>query len=102
MQHDPGGSAQVEQYMGIDAVSLVCRGTVESTSAALLASAVPLRSLASGSGRVDSACFPAFRRSLGRQRLRQPPLIGFSDLVGPPLCLRQDMGCFCGLVYVSG
>ena len=38
VQHDPGGSAQVEQNMDIDAVSLVCRGTVESTSVALLAS----------------------------------------------------------------
>ena len=67
VQHDPGGSAQVEQNIDIGAVSQVCRDTVESTSVTRLASAVPLRGLASGSGRVESACFSAIRRSLGRQ-----------------------------------
>ena len=44
MQHDPRGSAQVEQNMDLGTLSQVRRDTVESTSAARLASAVTLKS----------------------------------------------------------
>jgi hypothetical protein len=49
--------AHVKQNVDFGAVSQMCRVPSESTSPTRLACAAPLRGLASGSGRVESAWF---------------------------------------------